>query len=94
MEYASDICELYTEEEKKNLQAGSIDSQCMAEKFNFNINQETDPFLHFLDTNNNSTFKNANEKSIIMAPFNSTQTHMPDTSYSFEVKNLLVVVGW
>lgn len=74
MKDAKDTVELFTQAEKKYLQAEFVDSQCMADRFN--RNQETDPFLDYLDTKNNSTLKNAETKSVILAPFNSTKTNM------------------
>lgn len=48
------------------------------------LNQE-DPFLEqMLITTQNSLFKNMSTKSVILAPFNSTKSHISDNFYKHE----------
>ena len=66
----------------------------MAERFN--RNQETDPFLDENDVKHSSSMlKNAETKSVILAPFNSTKTNMnltaeQDDSIDSFVKELIL----
>ena len=62
----------------------------------FNRNQETDPFLEDIESKHNSSvLKNAETKSVILAPFNSTKSNMnlaenQDESLDSIVKELLL----
>jgi hypothetical protein len=56
-----------------------------------NQEYESDAFVDaMLDTNENSILKNAETKSVILAPFNSTKSHI-ETSKEFleQVRDLL-----
>jgi hypothetical protein len=94
MKDAKETCELFTSAEKKYLQAEFVDSRCMNDRFN--RNQETDPFLEDLESKHNSSvLKNAETKSVILAPFNSTKSNMnmeeeKDASIDSFVKELLL----
>jgi hypothetical protein len=48
---------------------------------------ETDNFTEYgLETTQNSLLKNATTKSVILAPFNSTLTHISDKIYQEEIE--------
>lgn len=55
------------------------------------LNQE-DPFLEqMLITTQNSLFKNMSTKSVILAPFNSTKSHISDSFYKHDsIQDILV----
>ena len=55
------------------------------------LNQE-DPFLEqMLITTQNSLFKNMSTKSVILAPFNSTKSHISDNFYKHDsIQDILV----
>lgn len=97
MKDAKDSVGLFTDAEKEYYKAEFIDGNRINQE-RFNRNNETDPFLcDELDTMQNSMLKNAETKSVILAPFNSTKSDMnlnsaADSNWSLpsEIKNNLL----
>jgi hypothetical protein len=76
MKDAKDSVGLFTEAEKNYMHAEFIEGNRINQE-RFNRNNENDPFLdNMLDTMQNSMLKNAETKSVILAPFNSTKSDM------------------
>lgn len=78
--------QLFTEQEKEYIKNEFTYND--TERYNRN---ETDPFTeHMLDTAQDSIFKNASEKSVILAPFNSTRSNIENVcALSESMKELL-----
>jgi serine/threonine protein kinase len=96
MQDAKDKVELFTQAEKNYIRS----EYTYTDKSRFNRNNDTksglfenesDAFVDaMLDTNENSILKNAETKSVILAPFNSTKSHIETGSQFLEqVRDLL-----
>lgn len=95
---AKDTVELFTQAEKNYIR--SEFTYCDKSRYNRNTagggtyagpDYESDAFVDaMLDTNENSILKNAETKSVILAPFNSTKSHI-ETGEEFleQVRDLL-----
>ena len=93
---AKDTVELFTQAEKNYIRT----EYTYTDKSRYNRNNDTktglneydsDAFVDaMLDTNENSILKNADTKSVILAPFNSTKSHIETGSQFLEqVRDLL-----
>jgi len=96
MQDAKDTVELFTQAEKNYIRT----EYTYTDKSRYNRNNDTktglneydsDAFVDaMLDTNENSILKNADTKSVILAPFNSTKSHIETGSQFLEqVRDLL-----
>jgi hypothetical protein len=77
MKDAKDRVELFTEAEKNYMRKEVVSTDNMMEGYD---RKDTDPFSKMLETmnGNNSTLKNAETKSVILAPFNSTKSNLKE----------------
>jgi len=92
---ARDTVELFTQAERNYIRT----EYTYSDKSRYNRNNvkdggleyESDAFVDaMLDTNENSILKNAETKSVILAPFNSTKSHIETvTEFLDQVKHLL-----
>ena len=87
---AADTVELFTQAEKNYIKSEFTYNDTA--RYNRNTGEETkDDFIDaMLDTNENSILKNADTKSIILAPFNSTKSNIEtDNEFLEEIKDML-----
>ena len=90
MKDAADTVELFTQAEKNYIKNEYTYNDTA--RYNRNTGEETkDDFVDaMLDTNENSILKNAETKSIILAPFNSTKSNIEtDNEILEEIKDML-----
>ncbi len=81
--------EIFSKQEKTNIRHEFTYDETAGEKSQ--IIENSDKFLfpeHLLDSTQNSLIKNCTSKSVILAPFNSTKSHI-DATLSVSIKELL-----
>ena len=94
LEDAADTVELFTTAEKNYIKSEFTYQETA--RHNRNTGEETkDDFIDaMLDTNENSILKNAETKSIILAPFNSTKSNIEtDDQFLDEIRDMLQEKG-